>query len=148
MCSNEGPAQPKINKMINKITKKCPITLRLNKKGKREKTCAKIAAAKRKEILRHCCCCSVAQSCPTLCDPMDCSTPGLPLLHQLPEFAQTHVHRVGDAIQPSHPLLSPFSCLQSFPASGSFPMSQLFTSGGQSVGVSASASVQLMNIQD
>ena len=48
-----------------------------------------------------------AQSCPTLCDPMDCSTPGLPVHHQLPELAQTHVHRVGDAIQPSHPLSSP-----------------------------------------
>ena len=46
---------------------------------------------------------SVAQSCPTLCDPMNCSTPGLPVPHQLPEFTQTHVHRVSDAIQPSHP---------------------------------------------
>ena len=50
---------------------------------------------------------SVAQSCPTLCDPMNCSTPGLPVHHQLPEFTQTHVHRVGDAIQPPHPLSSP-----------------------------------------
>ena len=50
---------------------------------------------------------SVAQSCPTLCDPMDCSTPGLPVHHQLPEFTQTHVHWVSDAIQPSHPLSSP-----------------------------------------
>ena len=50
---------------------------------------------------------SVAQSCPTLCDPMNCSTPGLPVHHQLPEFTQTHVHRVSDAIQPSHPLTSP-----------------------------------------
>ena len=50
---------------------------------------------------------SVAQSCPTLCDPMDCSTPGLPVHHQLLEFTQTHVHWVGDAIQPSHPLSSP-----------------------------------------
>ena len=49
----------------------------------------------------------VAQSWPTLCDPMDYSTPGLPVLHQLPEFTQTHVHWVGDAIQPSHPLSSP-----------------------------------------
>ena len=47
---------------------------------------------------------SVDQSCPTLCDPMNCSTPGLPVHHQLPEFTQTHVHRVGDGIQPSHPL--------------------------------------------
>ena len=50
---------------------------------------------------------SIAQSCPTLCNPMNCSTPGLPVHHQLPEFTQTHVHRVGDAIQPSHPLSSP-----------------------------------------
>ena len=50
---------------------------------------------------------SVAQSCPTLCDPMNCSTPGLPVRHQLPEFTQTHIHRVSDAIQPSHPLSSP-----------------------------------------
>ena len=50
---------------------------------------------------------SVAQSCPTLCDPMNHSTPGLPIRHQLSEFTQTHVHRVSDAIQPSHPLLSP-----------------------------------------
>ena len=50
---------------------------------------------------------SVAQSCPTLCDPMNRSTPGLPVHHLLPEFTETHVHRVSDAIQPSHPLLSP-----------------------------------------
>ena len=50
---------------------------------------------------------SVAQSCPTLCDPMNHSTPGLPVYHQLPEFTQTHVHRVSDVIQPSHPLSSP-----------------------------------------
>jgi len=50
---------------------------------------------------------SVAQSCPTLCDPMNRSTPGLPVHHQLPEFTQTHVHRVSDAIQPSRPLSSP-----------------------------------------
>ena len=52
--------------------------------------------------------CSVAQLCPTLCDPINRSTPGLPVHHQLPEFTQTHVHRVSDAIQPSHPLLSLF----------------------------------------
>ena len=50
---------------------------------------------------------SVTQSCLTFCDPMNCSTPGLPVHHQLPEFTQTHVHPVGDAIQPSHPLSSP-----------------------------------------
>ena len=50
---------------------------------------------------------SVAQLCPALCNPMDCSMPGFPVHHQLPELTQTHVHQVGDAIQPSHPLLSP-----------------------------------------
>ena len=50
---------------------------------------------------------SVSHLCPTLCDPMNCSTPGLPAHHQLLESTQTHVHQVGDAIQPSHPLLSP-----------------------------------------
>ena len=77
---------------------------------------------------------------------MDCSTPGFPALHYLPEFAQSHVHWVSDAIQPSHPLSSSSSILQSFPASGSFPGSQLLTSGSQSIG--ASASVLSMNIQD
>ena len=77
--------------------------------------------------------------------PHDCSTPGLPVHHQLTELAQTHVHRVSDAIQPSHPLCCP---LQSFPASGSFPMIQFFTSGGQSIGVSASASVLPMDTQN
>ena len=88
---------------------------------------------------------SVTQSCPTLCDPMDCSTLGLPVHHQHPESTQTHVHWVGDAIQPSHPVSS---YRQSFPASGSFQKSQLFTSGGQSIGVSVSTSVLPMNIQD
>ena len=69
----------------------------------------------------------------------DCSTPGFPVLHCLPYFAQTHGHRVDDAIQPSHPLLPPSpSCPQSFPASGCILMSWLFASGGQSIGVSAS----------
>ena len=86
---------------------------------------------------------SVAQSCPPLCDPMDCSTPGLPVHHQLPEFTQTHVHRNSDAIQPSHLLLSPVP-----PASGSFLGSQFFVSGGQSFRASASATVLPMNIQD
>jgi len=90
---------------------------------------------------------SVTQSCPTLCDPMNRSTPGLPVHHQLPEFTQTHAHRVSDAIQPSHPLSSPSPLApQSLPASESFPMSQLFTPGGQSIGASASASVPPMNI--
>ena len=58
-------------------------------------------------VASTCCCCSVAKSCLTLCDPMDSSTPGFPVLHYLPEFAQIHVHWVSDAIQPSHPLLPP-----------------------------------------
>ena len=92
---------------------------------------------------------SVAQSYLTLCDPMNHSTPGFPVHHKLPEFTQTHAHRVSDAIQPSHPLSSPFSsCPQSLPASGSFPMSHLFAWGGQSTRVSASASVLPMNTQD
>ena len=59
---------------------------------------------------------SVAQLCLTLCDPMDCSTPGFPVHHQLPELAQTHVHWVDDSIQPSSPVVPFSSCLQSFPA--------------------------------
>ena len=91
---------------------------------------------------------SVAQSCWTPCNPMDYSMPGLPVHHQLPEFTQTRVHWVSDAIQPSHLSSISFSSrLQSFPASGSFPMNQFFKSGGQSIGVSSSASVLLMNIQ-
>ena len=91
---------------------------------------------------------SVAQSCLILCNPMNCSTPGLPVHHQLPEFTQTHIHQVGDAIQPSRPLLSPFSsCPQSLPASESFPMSQLFTWGSQSTGVSALGSFLPKNTQ-
>ena len=67
---------------------------------------AKMKSAGR-SVFKICRCYSVTQSCPTLCDPMDCSTPGFPVLHYLPEFAQTHVHGVSDAIQPSHPLSSP-----------------------------------------
>ena len=95
-------------------------------------------------------CCLIAQSCPTLCNPMDCSTPVFPVLHHHLEFAHTHVHWVHWWC---HPTISfsviPFSsCLQSFPPSGSFPMSLLVASGGQSIGASASASVLPMNIQD
>ena len=88
---------------------------------------------------------SVAQSFPTLCDPMDCSMPGLPVHHQLQEITQTHVHWVSDATQPSHPLPSP-TPPSIFPKSSQ--ISQFFTSGGQSTGVLASASVLPMNIQD
>ena len=94
-------------------------------------------------------CCSVAKSCLNLCDPINCSTPGFPVLHYLPEFAQIHVHWVSDAIQPSHPQpVTPFSsCPLSFPASESFPMSWLFTLGGQIIGALALTLVLPVNIQ-
>ena len=91
---------------------------------------------------------SVAQSCPALCYPMTPSTPGLHVHHQLPEFTQTHVHRVSDAIQPSHPLSSPSPPDPNPSQHESFPVSQLFTWGGQSIGVAALASVLPMNTQD
>ena len=75
---------------------------------------------------------SVTQSCPTLCEPVNRSTPGLPVHHQLLEFTQTHVHRVNDATQPSHPLSSPSPPAPNPSQHQSLPMSQLFTWGGQS----------------
>ena len=77
---------------------------------------------------------SIAQSCQTLCDPMNRSKPGLPVHHHLPEFIQTHVHRVSDAIQLFHPLSSPFPPALNPSQHQSFPMSQLFTWGAQSTG--------------
>ena len=91
---------------------------------------------------------SVAQSCLALCDPMNRSTPGRPVPHQLPEFTQTHIHRVSDAIQPSHPLSSPSPPAPNPSQHQSSPMSQLFTTGGQSTGVSALASFLPKNTQD
>ena len=91
---------------------------------------------------------SVHQSCPTLCDPMNCSTPGLPVHHQLPEYTQTHIHRLGDAVQPSHPVSSPSPPAPNSSQHQSFPMSQLFTWGGQSMGVSALPSFLPKNTQD
>ena len=90
--------------------------------------------------------CSV---CPTLCDPMNRSTPGLPVHHYVPEFTQSHVHRVSDAIQPAiSSSVVPFSsCPPSLPASESFPISQLFAWGGQNIGVSALASFLPKNTQ-
>ena len=93
-----------------------------------------------REVLK---CCSVPGHV-WLCDPMDCSTPGFSVPHHLLEFAQVHVHWISDAIQPSLSV-SIFFCLQPFPASGSFPVSQLFASGGQSIG--ASVPVLAMSIQ-
>ena len=91
---------------------------------------------------------SVTQSCPTLCDPMNCSTQGLTVHQQLPEFTQTHIHRLGDAIQPSHPLSSP-----SPPAPNPSQHQGLFQCVSsshqvQSTGVSASASVLPVNTQE
>ena len=91
-------------------------------------------------------CCSVTQECQNICNPMDCSMPDSPVHHQLPELAQTHVHWVGDAIQPlCHPLLLLPSV---FPRIRIFLMSEFLAWGGQSIGVSASTSVHPMNIQD
>ena len=90
------------------------------------------------------CCCSVSQSCLTLCDPMDCSTPGLPVLHHLPKLAQTHVMPSNHFVF-CHPLLLLSSI---FPSIRVFSKSQFIASGGQVIGTSASASVFPMNIQD
>ena len=90
---------------------------------------------------------SVSQLCPTFWDPMNRSTPGFPVHHHLQEFTQTHVHRVSDAIQPSHPVIPFSSCPQSLPTSESLPMSQLFAWGDQSTGVSALASFLPKNTQ-
>ena len=87
-------------------------------------------------------------SCLTLCDSMNRRTPGLPVHRQLPEFTQTHVHWVSDAIQTSYSVVSISSRLQAFPRSGSFPSSQFFASGVQSIGVSASVSVLPINVQE
>jgi len=86
---------------------------------------------------RPCCCCSVAKLCPALCNPMDFSMLGSPVLHYLAELAQIHVHWVSDAIRPPSSVVSFSFCLQSFPASGSFPVSRLFQSGGRSIAASA-----------
>ena len=91
---------------------------------------------------------SVTQSCPTLCDPMDCSTPGLPVHHQLPELTQTHVHRVSEAIHHlilCHPLLLPPSI---FPSIRVFSNESLLHIRWPKYGASVSASVLPMNIQD
>ena len=94
-------------------------------------------------------CCSVAQQCLTLCDPMDCSTPGFLVLHHFLELAQTHVHRVGDAIQPSRPLLSPSPPAFNFSQhQGLFQWVGSSHQVGQSIGASASASILPINIRD
>ena len=94
-----------------------------------------------------CCCRSVAKLHPTLCNPMNCSAPGLSVHHHLLELAQTPVHQAGDAIQPLHPLSSSSPPALSLSQHQSFYQCQLFASGGQNIGVSASASVLPVNIQ-
>ena len=94
----------------------------------------------------QCCCCSAAQLCLTLCDTTDCSTPGFPIHHHPSEFAQTQVHWIGDAIQLSCTLSSTSPALN-LSQHQCLPASQLFASGGQSIGASVSASVLPMNIQ-
>ena len=91
---------------------------------------------------------SVTQLCPTLCDPMDCSTPGFSVHHQPLELAQTHVHWISEAIQPSHPLSSPSPPAFNLSQHQGLFKSQFFISGGQSIGVSALASFLPINTQD
>ena len=93
------------------------------------------------------CCCSVAQTCIFVCDPMDCSTPGLPVPYHPLEFAQVHVHWISDAIQPSHPPTSSSLSALNLSHHQELPVSQLLASGDQNTGASASASVFPMNIQ-
>ena len=101
-------------------------------KSDRERQIYDIASRKLKKLCKLVQFISAAQLCPTLCDIMDCSMPGFPVRHQLPELIQTHVHQVGDAIHLSHPLLSPSPpALNLSPASESLPMNQFFSSGGQ-----------------
>ena len=97
------------------------------------------------QLLPFLCCYSVPKSSPTLCDPMDCEMLGFPVLHYLPDFAQIHSQWCYPTISYSATLF--FFCLQSFPASESFPMISVFSSGGQCIGASASASLLPMNIQ-
>ena len=90
------------------------------------------------------CCCSVAESCPTLCNHMDCSMPGLPVHHHLLEFAQIHVHWISDAIQPSHPLLPSSPPALNLSSMRVFPNELVLAPGVQSIG--ASVSIIPMNI--
>ena len=92
-------------------------------------------------------CCSIAKSCTTLCEHMKCSTPGFPVFHCLPEFAQTHIHWVDDVIKSSHLLSPPSPLVPNHCQNQSFSMSQLSALGGQSIGARASALVLPMNIQ-
>ena len=123
----------------------CTLSTQLRKRGQEGSNLATMGKTpcEDKGLINFCC--SVADSCLTLCDPLDSSMPGFPVLHYLPEFVQTHVH------WRCHPIISssvvPFSsCPPSFPASGSFLMSWFFTSNSQHIGALALASVFPMNI--
>ena len=99
-----------------------------------------------RQLVRWWCWCSVDQSCLTVCEPMDCSTPGYSVLHHLPELTQTHVHWISDAIQPSCPLQSPSPpALSLFQHQGLY-LGVIFPSGGQNNGASASALILPVNI--
>ena len=99
-------------------------------------------------ISSQCHCYSVAKSCLTLCNPMNWSTQGFPVLHYLPEFVQTHVHWDSDAIQPSHPVIVSPLALNLSQHQGLFQWVSSLLAGGQSIGTSASTSVLPVNIQD
>ena len=102
----------------------------------------------RKIRFGFCWCCSVIKPCPTLCDPMDCSSPGSPVLHYLPRVCSNSCPLSQWCHLTIWPSAAPFAiCLQPFPESGSFPMNRFFTSGGQSPGASTSASVLPVNSQ-
>ena len=100
------------------------------------------------KVIQTCCCCSVVQLCPTFCNPMGCSTPGLHVPHHLQKFAQVHIHCISDAIQLSHPLMpsspSPFNLSKH---QRLFQWVGCFSSDDQNIGASASASVLPMSIQ-
>ena len=138
------------NRKVSKITQKIIIKSQTKKANEEERNKNLSIQKQPKNTKQHSnknICCSVAQSCPTLCDHMDCSMSGFPALHHLPELAQTHVHWVSDAIQPSHPLSFPSPLAFNLSHhQGFFLTSQLFASGGQSIEASASASVLPMNI--
>ena len=106
-----GKKKPAKSRLCGFIQNAWPVLLKTVKVFRNR---ADLRNSHRQEESKHHCC-SVTQSCPTLCNSMDCSTSGFPVLHCLPEFAQTHVHWVGDAIQPSHPLSSLSSPVLSFP---------------------------------
>ena len=131
---------------MTKFTTNKKNKIKKNKKNKR--TRKKIFLVMRTPRIYFLCCCSVAQSCHTLCDPTDWSMPGFPVPNQLPEFAKIQVHWVDDAIQPSQSLSPPCPlALRLSQHQSVFPVSGVFTSGGQNIGASASASVLPVNIQ-